>query len=138
MARKDSEKFRAWAPENRPKSVRMGPLGFWWPFLALLGRFLTPLGLSVGPNVYILSFWRYQTHLEPNGKCSEDPRNVILYENTYLRKTRFLTPNLALCVKWAQMATFGGSRGVQNQFFWAQNPPRTQSTTVLNKIFGGE
>ena len=74
----------------------MGPLGFWGPFLALLGPFLTPLGLSVGPNVYILSFWGYQNHLEPNEKLSEDPRNVISYKNTFLRKTRFFDPKIGL------------------------------------------
>ena len=67
--KKDLEKFRAWPPpKHRPKWARKGPVGFWGPFLALLGPFLTPLGLSVGPNVYILSFWRYQNHLEPNEK----------------------------------------------------------------------
>ena len=54
--------------------VKIGPNGrsrILGPFLALLGHFLTPLGLSVGPNVYILSIWRYQNHLEPNEKWSE-------------------------------------------------------------------
>ena len=67
--KKDLEKFWAWPPpKNRPKWARKGPVGFWGPCQALLGPFLTPLGLSVGPNVHILSFWRYQIHLEPNGK----------------------------------------------------------------------
>ena len=89
----------------------MGPVGFWGPFLALPGRFLTPLGLSVGPNVYILSFWRYQNHLEPNEKWFEHPRNVILYENTYLRKTRFWPQIWPFCTqngpKWGPLANFG-------------------------------
>ena len=36
----------------------------------------------------------------------------------------FLNPILAiLCVKWAKMAPFGGSRGVQNEFFFGPETP---------------
>ena len=45
--------------KNRPKWNEMGLVGFCGPFFLLF---------SVGPNVYILSFWRYQNHLEPNEK----------------------------------------------------------------------
>ena len=114
----------------------MGQVGFWGPFLALLGRFLTPLGPSVGPNVYILSSGRYQNHLEPNQKWSEDPRNVILYENTYLRKTRFLAPNLAfLHTKWAQMGSIGGSRRLILGFWGSQTIWEPKQNDLEQKFF---
>ena len=58
--------FEKSLPYFGPKGLGMGQVGFWGPLLALLGPFLTPLGVSVGPNMYILSYWRYQNHLEPN------------------------------------------------------------------------
>ena len=81
-----NDKMYTLAPTESPSGVRNGPrrakngpqnptspiLAYFGLFLGavfdLMGPFLTPLGLSVGPNVYILSFWRYQDHLEPNGK----------------------------------------------------------------------
>ena len=68
LAQKGLRKISGLGPKNMTKQAKMGPVGFWGPFLALPGPFLTPLGLSVGPNVYILPFWRYQNHLEPNEK----------------------------------------------------------------------
>ena len=107
--------FGLFWPKNRPKEAKMGQVGFWGPFLALLGPFLTPLGLSVGPNVYILCFWRDQNHLEPNEKWSEDPRNAILYENTFLRKRNFWPQIWPFCPrngpKWGPLG------GLQGQFF---------------------
>ena len=40
-------------PKNRPKYAQMGPVGFWGLFLALPGPFMTALGLSLGPSLYI-------------------------------------------------------------------------------------
>ena len=74
----------------------MGQVGFRGPLLAILGPFVTPLGPSVGHNLHILSFWRYQNLLEPLEKYSEDPRNVISCENAFLRKTRFFDPKIGL------------------------------------------
>ena len=48
-----------------------------------------------------------------------------------------------VCVKWAQMATFGGSRGVQNEFFLGPKPTQDPMNIVfeqkqfLRKIFFG-
>ena len=79
---KGLRKFLAWAKkigQNRPK----WPSKVLGPFLALLGPFLIPLGISVGPNVYILSFSRYQSHSEPYEKWSEKPNNVIWHKKYF-------------------------------------------------------
>ena len=107
--------------------------GFGGRFWALLGPFLTPLGLSVGPNVYILSFWRYQNHLDPNEKLSGDPRNVILYNKTLLRKTRFFYPKIGLFAhKLGQNGVHWGVYRVNFGFLRVPDPLRVE---IMQKEF---
>ena len=110
----------------------MGQVGCWGPSLALLGLFMTPLGLSVGPNVCILSFWRYQNHLEPYEKWSEDPRNVISYKNTFLRKMRGFDPKVGLFAhKLSQNGVHWG--GLQGQCWGFEGPRPFGSRNNANK-----
>ena len=101
----------------------MGPVGFWGALLALLGSFLTPLGLSVGPNVYILSFWRYQTHLEPYEKYLRTLRMSFGLAQVFLRKMWFFTPNSALLhTKMGQNGVHWGVYRVNFGFLRAPDP----------------
>ena len=49
-----------------PKWVHKGCKGQTERFWGIVGRILTPLGLSVAPNVHILSFLGHRNHLEPD------------------------------------------------------------------------
>ena len=86
----------------------------------------------MGPNVYFFPFWRYQNHLEPNENLSKDPRKVILYENTYLRKNAIFDPKIGLFAH--KLGQNGVHWGVYRVNFGFLRVPDPLGVEIMQKI----
>ena len=114
----------------------MGQAGFWAPFLAFLGPFPTPLGLSLGPNVYILIILGVPKLLRTQCKVNWGPQKGHFEQKYISEKNTFLTPNLAFFAhKMGQNWVHWGVHRANFRFLRVPDHLGTDKKMILSNFF---